>query len=201
MLAPTPDRVVITGVATLAEGSWSVVAPGPADPDTFYAQLGRRVGGRSPLSPRERAQVWLRYPFDAVPGEPPAGGSTLEVNGVEFEVCEDPGVLSVGTREVGFELKVVEVARAYPTDVVITDSTGGTTDPARIAMWVPKESHDDRGERVDEQGEASASLFSALEPRNTTVTAGSAVWRVTACVLDQDLGRVLLTLRNTRGGD
>lgn len=203
ILAPTPNRVTVTGRASVDSGTWLLTLPDEEDvPTIFYAQIGNRVGGRGLTSPRERAQVWLRYPVGALVEEPPAPGSTLEIDGVAFEVCEDSGVLSIGVRTAGYELQVVEVARAYPTEVAILDSSGDVIEnEVRIAMWTPKESHDDRGERVDEQGEAPASLFGVLVPRNTMITAGSTTWRITACTLDRDLGRVLLTLRNTRGED
>lgn len=196
MLAPTPDYVAVEGLATVTDGVWSLATA----TGTLYAQIGRKVGGRSQQSPRERHQIWLRYPNGYLASPPPAG-SVLSINGVDHEVCEDAAELSVGTRHVGWELKVVSIAAAYPTAVEVRDSAGAVVAEGNIAMWMPKEDHDGRGEREDREGEAPATLYSYLVARNCQIAVGTQIWRVTSCVLDTDAGRVLLRLRNTRGGN
>lgn len=198
MLAPTPDRVQVTDRASVDAG---VLSFDGADESYFYAQLGNPAGGSRPASPRERGEVWLRYPIDAVIEAPPHPGSEIEVNGAVFEVSEAASILSQGTRRIGYEMKVVAHSDAYPTPCSILDPTGDVIAETDIAMWTPKERHDDRGERVDQEGEAPGALFDSLVPRNTTITVGDGVWRVTECVLDLDLGRTLLKFRNTRGDD
>lgn len=213
MISPTPDRVVITKRAVIAAPDWSLVDTN----ELLYGQLGvpvggsnlgspkrrstRPVGGGGSISPRWKYATWLRYSDDAIIAGPPGPGSQLTIDNVPYEVSDDPSFLSQGTRAVGWELSVVEIALAYPTACSILDSAGDVVAEANIAKWSPSESHDDRGERVDEEGEAAGTMFPLLVPRNTVIQVGAEKWRITSCTFDLDLGRVSLRLRNTRGGE
>ncbi len=197
VIAPTPNRVAVQERAVLTDGAFEPVA----STEVFYGQAGAPVGGKGGDSPRSRSEVWLRMPHDVV-ATPPEPGSILVIDGVDHEVSDVASPLRQGTRPVGWEIRVVALTDAYPTSVSVVGADGDVAEEeAAIAMWSPKDSTDDRGEREEKEGEAPYGLYSLLVARNAVVNVGSQKWRVVSCVLEQDVARVSLRLRNTRGGE